>query len=212
MLFRSEFLEGIRNGDITLAFRRWRRPSVQAGGTLLTPVGQLSIQSVELVALETISSAEANRAGYHSKEALLEALRARAAGDVYRIELGPLRPDPRIALRMTDVGSATELQHLQAQLRRLDSRAPNGAWTCRTLQVLEDHPGICAGDICNLVGQDKEQFKLNVRKLKKLGLTESLQTGYRLAPRGEALLRVLRLKPSSGTSSEHDAADEGGEV
>jgi hypothetical protein len=31
-------------------------------------------------------------------------------------------------------------------------------------------------------------FKANVRKLKALGLTESLDIGYRLSPRGEALL------------------------
>jgi hypothetical protein len=31
-------------------------------------------------------------------------------------------------------------------------------------------------------------FKANVRKLKALGLTESLDVGYRLSPRGEALL------------------------
>ena len=29
-------------------------------------------------------------------------------------------------------------------------------------------------------------FKRNVRKLKELGLTESLEVGYRLSPRGEA--------------------------
>jgi hypothetical protein len=200
MLFRSEFLEGIRNGDVTLAFRRWRRPSVQAGGTLLTPVGQLSIQSVDQVAPEQISIAEANRAGYKSREVLLVELRARTEGEVYRIELGPLRPDPRIALRKTEVVTEAEIQDLQIRLSRLDSRAPNGAWTCRTLEVLKAHPGIRAGDICNLVGQAKESFKINVRKLKNLGLTESLGTGYRLAPRGEALLGILRSEADGDTT------------
>ena len=32
------------------------------------------------------------------------------------------------------------------------------------------------------------RFKLNVRKLKQLGLTESLSTGYHLSPRGVAFL------------------------
>jgi hypothetical protein len=32
-------------------------------------------------------------------------------------------------------------------------------------------------------------FKLDVRKLKELGLTESLPVGYRLSPRGEFLLQ-----------------------
>ena len=31
-------------------------------------------------------------------------------------------------------------------------------------------------------------FKVNVRKLKGLGLAESLEVGYRLSPRGRALL------------------------
>ena len=35
-------------------------------------------------------------------------------------------------------------------------------------------------------------FKLNVRKLKALGLTESLEVGYRLSPRGKSLLHRLR--------------------
>ena len=35
-------------------------------------------------------------------------------------------------------------------------------------------------------------FKRDVRKLKELGLTESLETGYRLSPRGRALLERLR--------------------
>ena len=30
VIFRQEFLDGIRNGSITIAFRRWRRPSVKA--------------------------------------------------------------------------------------------------------------------------------------------------------------------------------------
>lgn len=194
MLFRNEFLEGLRTGGVTLAFRRWRRPSVRAGGTLLTPVGQLAIQSVDRVALDEITAAESRRAGYESREDLLAELRLRTAGDVYRIELGPLRPDPRIALRaQRSVGDA-EFQQLQARLSRLDARAADGAWTRRTLEVLETHPGVRAGDLCGLVGQDKERFKINVRKLKNLGLTESLGTGYRLSPRGGAVLRLLRSK------------------
>ena len=38
------------------------------------------------------------------------------------------------------------------------------------------------------VGRDTLAFKANVRKLKGLGLTESLAVGYRLSPRGVAVL------------------------
>lgn len=188
MLFRREFLAGIAAGDITLAFRRWRRPTVRAGGTLLTAVGQLAIGAVEPVDEGRITAAEARRAGYADREALLKELRQRAEGVVYRIELGPLRADPRIALREAGVIGADELANLRQQLERLDARAAEGPWTHRTLEVLAKHPGVRAGDLCDLVGQEKQRFKLNVRKLKGLGLTESLGTGYRLSPRGKALL------------------------
>lgn len=84
--------------------------------------------------------------------------------------------------------AAGELASLRAQLDRLDARSADGPWTRRTLEVLAKHPGVRAGDLCDLVGQEKMRFKLSVRRLKGLGLTESLGTGYRLSPRGEALL------------------------
>jgi len=206
MLFRKEFLERIRTGGVTLAFRRWRRPSVRAGSTLLTPVGHLSIQSVEPVSANLILAGDAKRAGYESREALLDELQRRPDGEIYRIELGPLLPDPRIALREAPAATDAEFQALRTRLSRLDSRAPDGAWTFRTLEALRSHPGVRAGDVCCLVGQEKERFKLNVRKLKNLGLTESLGTGYRLSPRGESLLQFLRLEATGNAAEQPIAA------
>ena len=187
MLLRKKDLEGIQDGSITLAFRRWRRPSVRAGGTLLTPAGQLGIGAVTRVDPDQITAADARRAGAESREALLALLAARD-GEVYRIELGPLRPDPRVALRSSPATDPAEIQKLVARLENLDRRAARGPWTRRTLLVIREHPGVRAGDLCHLVGQERLPFKLDVRKLKSLGLTESLEIGYRLSPRGEALL------------------------
>ena len=39
------------------------------------------------------------------------------------------------------------------------------------------------------VGEERQAYKLRVRRLKALGLTESLEVGYRLSPRGRAYLR-----------------------
>ena len=50
MLFKQATLGDIAAGKVTLAFRRWRRPTVRAGGTLTTPVGVLAIDAVEKVA------------------------------------------------------------------------------------------------------------------------------------------------------------------
>jgi hypothetical protein len=45
-----------------------------------------------------------------------------------------------------------------------------------------------AGDLADDFGAEKADFKLDVRKLKGLGLTESLKVGYRLSPRGAVVL------------------------
>lgn len=198
VIFRQAFLEGIRSGVVTLAFRRWLRPTVRPGSTLLTAVGELGIGAVAPVSLDQISEADARRAGYESRDALLAELVRREEGDLYRIELGPLRPDPRIRLRESPATSGAESDELLERLRRLDSRAPDGPWTLRTLEVLGAHPGVRAGNVCRLLGQEKEPFKVNVRKLKNLGLTESLETGYRLSIRGKALLDVLLARDQSG--------------
>ena len=195
MLFRQEFLEGIRNGTVTLAFRRWRRPTVRSGGTLLTAAGELEIVSVAPYPIDRSSAADARRAGYASREALLDELQARTEGEVYRIELGMLRADPRIALRES-VATERDVEDLRLRLERLDARASGEPWTLRVLEIVRAHPGVRAADLCTLARQPKDDFKINVRKLKALGLTESLEVGYRLSPRGEALLRALRKKPA----------------
>ena len=190
MIIRRRFLDGLQKGTVSLAFRRWRRPSVKSGGKLLTPVGLLHIGDIEIVALEDISKADAVRAGYDDRDALVADLNQRKDGVVYRIGLGPLEPDPRVALRKKDA-TGSELQDLIARLSRLDARS-RAPWTRRVLELLHSHPAVRAGDLCKMVGQDKLSFKINVRKLKSLGLTESLEIGYRLSPRGEALLGRLR--------------------
>ena len=191
MIFRQEFLDGIQRGSITVAFRRWRRPSVKAGGTLLTAVGLLHIRDVSPVAMEDISEADARRAGYQNRRALSDELTERTDGRLYRIELGALEADPRVALRKKRA-TDSDLHDLVVRLERLDARSNGSPWTRRALDLIEAHPAKRAGDLCKLADQDKMSFKLNVRKLKTLGLTESLEVGYRLSPRGAALLDELR--------------------
>ena len=190
MLFRQDTLEGIREGRITLAFRRWRRPTVRSGGTLMVPIGQLQIVEVRQITDDDITEDDARRAGYASCAALREELASRTEGELYRVELGALGPDPRIALRTRDSLNDAELTTLRAKLAKLDASAPGGPWTRRYLELIRDKPAIRAGDICKDVQMERFPFKANVRKLKALGLTESLEVGYRLSPRGEAVLRA----------------------
>ena len=188
MLFKRPFLHGIVSGEITAAFRRWTRPTVRAGGTLKTAVGVLAIDSVERVPREAITEAEARRAGYPSRDALMAELDAREQGEIYRIELRYAGPDPRIALRARAELSGEELAALRKKLDRLDGASPVGPWTLAVLRLIGRNPGVRAGDLASQFGQERAAFKVNVRKLKGLGLTESLETGYRLSPRGRALL------------------------
>ena len=126
MLFRKTFLAGIRDGTVTLAFRRWRRPSVREGGTLLTAVGELHIGSVTAVAIDSISVTEARHAGYESREALLAELTRREDGEFYRIELGPLAPIP---------GSRCVSQRRRERRSRSYASGYNG-WTLEQLERL----------------------------------------------------------------------------
>ena len=76
------------------------------------------------------------------------------------------------------------------RLARLDSRSGSGPWTCRIMTLLHKRSEVRAADLAQDAGMDRAGFKINVRKLKGLGLTESLSIGYRLSPRGEAVLEA----------------------
>ncbi len=66
--------------------------------------------------------------------------------------------------------------------------AHDGPWTIATLRLIGDRPGVRAAELAAAAGRERLPFKADVRKLKELGLTESLEVGYRLSPRGRALL------------------------
>lgn len=136
--------------------------------------------------LKKFSTLEASQAGYATRDALLSELSRIKTGQVYRIELIQLRPDPRLSLREKLPDKLT-LQQLLQRLHRLDQASKSGPWVLLALNTIHKHPGVRAGDLCEAVGLEKEDFKLKVRKLKNLGLTESLDTGYRLSPRGAAV-------------------------
>lgn len=186
MLFTAAVLEGIAAGRVTLAFRRWRRPTVKAGGRLRTAVGELAIDAVEIVDESALSAAAARRAGFDSRAALLAALGDRP-GALYRIAFHHAGADRRIALRAA-VPDAAAIADLRRRLDRLDARGRRGPWTRAALRLIAARPAVRAAELARAAGLDTPSFKAGVRKLKELGLTESLAVGYRLSPRGAALL------------------------
>jgi hypothetical protein len=156
---------------------------VKAGGSQRTRIGLISFDAVEKVA--RVSDKDARRAGYASAGAMAKAWEGRD-GDLYRIELHLAGPDPRWALRET-VPAAGELTAIHERLARM------GEWTYEYLQTIADRPGVRAPDLAASYGRETRDFKLDVRKLKELGLTESLPVGYRLSPRGAAVLGSRQL-------------------
>ena len=191
MLFRRPALDGIRAGEITLAFRRWDRPRARAGGRQRTVVGELAIDSVEPVDRADITAADAARAGHASLDELFGELDARGDAQIWRVELHWAGEDPRRALRERAKLGAAEVDELRGRLERLDRASRRGPWTRQTLDLIARHPEVRAEDLAESVGREKLPFKRDVRKLKELGLTESLLVGYRLSPRGRALLEAL---------------------
>ena len=196
MRFTKEFWPGIADGSITVAFRRWRRPTVVAGRPYRTGGGRVEVVSVEIVDPDGITAADARRCGHPSAEtarAMLPDDPDRADQDVYRVEFRLLdEPDPRQVLADSSELSADDIESITARLERLDNVSKSGSWTAETLQLIADHPATRAPDLAESVGRETKPFKLDVRKLKNLGLTTSLRVGYELSPRGKAYLSSKR--------------------
>lgn len=196
MMIRPDTLAAIQRGEVDLAFRRWERPRVLVGTRLRTRVGLLEVTSVDKVAMSTITAADARRAGSASLKDLRSLLDARAERPVWRVGLRYAGADPREALRAS-VPDGTELKAIRSRLDRLDVASPVGPWTRATLAIIDRRPTVRAPDLAAELGRPTPDFKRDVRKLKELGLTESLDIGYRLSPRGAAVIDDVTGRPSS---------------
>jgi hypothetical protein len=200
MLFPPDTLAGIAGGQINLAFRRWERPRVKPGGRQRTEAGVIAFDSVERVTPEGVTESDARHAGFASRAELFDFLDRRSVGEIYRIGLRLAGPDPRVALRNA-VPEEHEAAGIERRLARLDAASSHGAWTRTVLELIEAQPGVRAGDLAARLARERLPFKLDVRKLKELGLTESLPIGYRLSARGRAILdrlAVTAAAPSPG--------------
>jgi hypothetical protein len=189
----QRFHAGLADGSITLAFRRWRRPAAKPQGRQRTPIGELAIDAVDAVDLEAITEADARAAGYRDRAELLGELARYGPedGTVYRIALHVAGPDPRVALRERAEVTDDEWEAISARLVRLDRAGRHGPWTTTVLRLIAERPAVRAPDLAASLGRQTQPFKSDVRKLKEMGLTESLDVGYRLSPRGRTVLARL---------------------
>jgi len=193
LLFKKPFHAGLASGAITLTFRRWQKPHVRPGGRYRChPIGVLEVDAIELVTVEQITDDDARAAGFATRDALI----------VYLAELGPVGPKTtvyrvalhhggdgdRVELALDDQLSADDVAAITARLAKLDGRA---RWTAKTLAIIEREPRVAASKLAKQLRRETQPFKIDVRKLKKLGLTQSFEVGYEISPRGRAYLAAV---------------------
>lgn len=189
MLLNRDTAEGIANGRITLVLRRWDAPRAKAGGTQRTVAGTVRIDAVtEYPGGYRVTAAQARAAGFPSAASAQRDLDKRPARHTYVIAVSFLAPDERPDLAADDRLSEADVEAIGARLARWD--AATEPWTRHYLQMIAANEAVRAPDLAARVGLDVPRFKRRVRQLKGLGLTISLDVGYRLSPRGRAYLRL----------------------
>ena len=172
-----------------MAFRKWKRPTIKQGGTLKTPIGILAIEEISIV--KSISEEELAAAGYTDRSAFEKEVSKSSGTDLYRIKFNLAGEDPRISLRNNDDLIPEEFEKIKTRLIRFDKSDRYPGWAHKVLNMIRDNPGKSAGYISEALEIEKVWIKPNIRKLKEMGLTISLEVGYKISPRGNAYLQKL---------------------
>lgn len=189
MRFTKPFWAGIEDGSITVAYRGWNRPTVVAGRSYRTGGGRIEVDSVDAIEPDAVTDADAARAGYDSAADALAPIRIDEGRQLFRVQFHRLdEPDPREELAAQTSLDDDAVAEITTRLDRLDRASSFGPWTRPTLRLIAENPARRAPDLAEMVGRETKPFKLDVRKLKNLGLTTSLRIGYELSPRGQAYL------------------------
>jgi hypothetical protein len=185
LLFKKPFHAGLVDGSIRLTFRRWDKPHVRAGGRYRChPIGVLVVDTIERVRVEGITAEDARLAGFTTREELIAFLE-RDSGEVFRVALHHGGDGDRVEIALDDRLTPDDVRTIREKLSRMDRDEP---WTRTTLKLIDKHPRVAASKLAAKLGRETLEFKEDVRKLKKLGLTQSFEVGYELSPRGRAYL------------------------
>lgn len=194
LLFKKRFHQGLVSGDVRLTFRRWKKTHVKPGGRYRChPIGVLVVDSVELVKARAITLDDARLSGFESRDELMEYLASAsedpfgAGSQVFRIALHHGGDGDRVEIALNAELGVEEIESIDEKLARMDQ---GGAWTRKTLRLILKRPRVAASQLAKSLGRETLPFKEDVRKLKKLGLTQSFEVGYEVSPRGMAFLKA----------------------
>ena len=190
VLFTKDAWPGLADGSITVTFRRWKRPQARVGGHYRVAGLLLEVTDVRQQPVSDVTALDAVRAGAPDLVTLLQRLSAAPDEPVTRVEFRCIGRDDRIERRASDDLDADAIAEIRRRLDRLD-RSAGTPWTAATLRLIARFPGVVSTALARQVDMERQVFKTKVRSLKELGLTESLEVGYRLSPRGEAVVAAL---------------------
>ncbi len=188
MLLPNVVAQGIVAGTVTRVYRRWDVPRAKAGGSQLTKFGVVAIDGVrEIPDIAELTEADALACGEKSLASLTKWLMKRPDDRIFEVTVHHAGADPRLALR-EQLPEEQELLELDRALDRLDAAKSSGPWTRFILGWIRDNPAVVSKVLATVLSRDLQPMKADIRKLKALGLTISLEVGYQLSPRGENYL------------------------
>jgi hypothetical protein len=212
LLFTADDHERVARGEVTVTWRLWKYSHVKAGGVYSTGFGFVAIEDVRHVRVFDVTDADAHEVGLDAAAALVDLARSHSGAKVapdsilYRVQFRHLgESDPRPPRPLPSLEQVTD------RLARLDHTSPRGPWTLQALRLIEEHPREAARLLAAELRWDTAAFKVHVRKLKALGLTESCEVGYELSELGQSYVDTrLDRESDVGTSDEADTVVEPG--
>jgi biotin operon repressor len=197
--FEPRLRKGLHDGSITVAFRRWRRSQVVAGHHYRTGQGMVLAEAVDVIAPDDITPELAQAAGFADVRAAQADLRGDPGLPLYCVRFRALDgPDPRDELAATAALTDAEAVAIASRLARMDAASKRGPWTAAVLAQIAARPAVSSVYLAETLDWERFDFKLHVRRLKALGLTISLDVGYRLSPRGTAYLASSACRGAAG--------------
>jgi hypothetical protein len=198
LLFQKRFHAGIVDGAVRLTFRLWEKPHVKVGGRYrVHPIGVVEVNSVDRVTVGDITERDARAGGFESRAALLGYMAPVAktaltdATPVFRVGFVHGGDGDRVASALETELTAEALADLVKRVGRLEREGP---WVRKVMELIGKHPQVAASQLALKLKREKEEFKIDVRKLKKLGLTQSFEVGYEVSPRGKKFLALTAKK------------------
>lgn len=193
LLFKKRFHAGLVDGTVTLTVRQWDKPHVKVGGRYrVHPIGVVQVDAVARVPFGALTEDDARRAGFVNLAELREYALPVAKEPItpatlmWKVDLHHGGDGDRVEGALETKLTADDVAALCKRLAKMDGKKP---WVRQTLALIAKRPKVAASKLAASIGRDTEPFKIDVRKLKKLGLTQSFEVGYGLSPRGKAFLR-----------------------